>query len=100
MWINKGDLFSLVAQNAQNCTFQKPQDKNYPRGGPGFPPIKGSSPLPIPIPTHKSATFKTRLSIETVAAYSMFFHLLFYFRENPVIYHIENYRTFKEAEVS
>ena len=79
MWINKGDLFSLVAQNAQNCTFQKPQDKNYPRGGPGFPPIKGSSPLPIPIPTHKSATFKTRLSIETVAAYSMFFHLLFYF---------------------
>ena len=100
MWINKGDLLSLVAQNAQNCTFQKPQDKNYPREGPGFPPIKGSSPLPIPIPTHKSATFKTRLSIETVAAYSIFSPFISHFRENPVIYHIENYRTFKEADVS
>ena len=96
MWTNKGDLFSLVAQNALKCTFQEPQDKNYPRGGPGFPPIKGNSPFPIPITTHKSATFKTRLSIESVAAYSIFFSpFISHCRENPVIYHIVNYRTFK-----
>lgn len=84
----------------RTALFRNPKIKIILGEAPDFPPKKGSSPLPIPIPTHKSATFKTRLSIETVAAYSMFFHLLFYFRENPVIYHIENYRTFKEADVS